>query len=492
MTLTIAELEDLAEEALRNETEAEAEVVLKTWLETQGPQAQILHWRALLLRALDRRAEALALLDQAGTLDPASPSIARSRAQVALEAGLPAAALAESALQLAPTSSEARLGLISAYYAEGRGAMALELLAGALAGNPGWQDGYRQHAQLSALLGQSVQGLLPLTRTIERFPDALEMQLQALDMLMAKGDYAAAAQLAEQALRRFGEHRPLLIDRATVLDELGQADQAAVVFGQCGEPGDAAHACRLIRHLLRRGNPGEALRTAEPWLASNAATQIWPYVALAWRTLGDRQADWLERQQGLVQVYDLAEQTSDLTGLAERLRLIHARSGQFADQSVKGGTQTDGPLFARIEPEIVAIRQLIVDSLAKHLAGLPTQDPFHPQLAPRRDRPVRFAGSWSVRLEGQGFHRVHHHPQGWFSAVFYVAVPDSLEQREGQLVLGGSPQELGLDLEPFQYVEPRAGRLVIFPSTLWHATEPFRSGERMTISFDLARPFEES
>jgi Putative 2OG-Fe(II) oxygenase len=76
--------------------------------------------------------------------------------------------------------------------------------------------------------------------------------------------------------------------------------------------------------------------------------------------------------------------------------------------------------------------------------------------------------------------------------VFGVALPDSLEQREGQLALGGSPHELGLDLKPFQYVEPRAGRLVIFPSTLWHATEPFRSGERMTISFDLARPFEES
>jgi predicted 2-oxoglutarate/Fe(II)-dependent dioxygenase YbiX len=33
-------------------------------------------------------------------------------------------------------------------------------------------------------------------------------------------------------------------------------------------------------------------------------------------------------------------------------------------------------------------------------------------------------------------------------------------------------------------VEPKVGRLVLFPSFLWHGTRPFPRGERMTIAFD--------
>jgi hypothetical protein len=35
---------------------------------------------------------------------------------------------------------------------------------------------------------------------------------------------------------------------------------------------------------------------------------------------------------------------------------------------------------------------------------------------------------------------------------------------------------------------PKAGRLAIFPSTMWHATEPFAEGERLTVAFDIAIP----
>jgi hypothetical protein len=35
-------------------------------------------------------------------------------------------------------------------------------------------------------------------------------------------------------------------------------------------------------------------------------------------------------------------------------------------------------------------------------------------------------------------------------------------------------------------VEPKPGRLVLFPSYMWHATRPFRAGERITVAFDIA------
>ena len=38
-----------------------------------------------------------------------------------------------------------------------------------------------------------------------------------------------------------------------------------------------------------------------------------------------------------------------------------------------------------------------------------------------------------------------------------------------------------------RYVKPQPGKLVLFPSYVWHGTVPFtRSAERMTVAFDAA------
>ena len=44
---------------------------------------------------------------------------------------------------------------------------------------------------------------------------------------------------------------------------------------------------------------------------------------------------------------------------------------------------------------------------------------------------------------------------------------------------------------PEHFIQPRAGRLVLFPSYLWHGTTPIHGSEpRMTVAFD-ARSQEE-
>ena len=92
---------------------------------------------------------------------------------------------------------------------------------------------------------------------------------------------------------------------------------------------------------------------------------------------------------------------------------------------------------------------------------------------------------------GGGHHIGHVHPQGWLSSAFYVAVPDAGEAGPppaGWLSLGAPPADLGLDLPPLRQIEPKPGRLVLFPSTMWHATLPVAGGERLTVAFDVARP----
>jgi len=180
-----------------------------------------------------------------------------------------------------------------------------------------------------------------------------------------------------------------------------------------------------------------------------------------------------------------------LDGLAEMLRGLHRSAGQMLDQSPRGGTQTDGNLFQRIDPAIRQLRAAIRDAVQSYIGDLPPIDSRHPLLRHRRDRPVRFAGAWSVRLTGEGYHVSHNHPQGWISSAFYVAVPSAAadeEKKAGWLAFGMPPEGLGLEMAATRTIQPEPGRLVLFPSISWHGTLPFESGERMTVAFDVAPP----
>lgn len=179
------------------------------------------------------------------------------------------------------------------------------------------------------------------------------------------------------------------------------------------------------------------------------------------------------------------------------LRSIHRGTGRPLDQSVRGGTQTDGNLLARAEPEIRSLRAALMSAVEDHVARLPSPVAGHPTLLGTR-APLRVAGSWSVRLDGQGFHVDHVHQQGWLSSALYVALPEGPAgidrtggNHEGWLALGEN-RALLPEVEGFRLIEPKAGRLVIFPSTMWHGTRLFGAGERLTVAFDIAPPIQES
>jgi len=233
-----------------------------------------------------------------------------------------------------------------------------------------------------------------------------------------------------------------------------------------------------------------ALTLIDRELAGPDAAHAWPYAETAWRLAGDSRWEWLTRNGELVSTFDLLKELPPLERLAAVLRPIHQCNQEYLDQSVRGGTQTDGPLFCRLEPEIRAVRSAVVRAVELYVARLPSTDPAHPLLAQRRDRRVRFAGSWSVRLRDKGYHASHVHPLGWISSALYIALPQDsgADADAGCLQLGEPGGELGLQLATIRIVRPAAGKLVLFPSWMWHGTNPFLEGERLTIAFDVASP----
>ena len=115
-------------------------------------------------------------------------------------------------------------------------------------------------------------------------------------------------------------------------------------------------------------------------------------------------------------------------------------------------------------------------------------DPDHPFLS-RKANKYRFSGSWSVNLKpGRGHHVPHYHSEGWMSSAYYARLPqatrDAQERHDGWIEFGRPPDVFNLDLEPRRVIQPIEGRLVLFPSYMWHGTIPFSEGERLTAACD--------
>lgn len=481
-----ASLVALAERALAQGTEGDAIPVLAAQVERTRNDPALMSALALLHRAMDRRELALPLLESATALAPSDGPLAQQLAQVALEAGVPAVAHFENAIRLLPRVPDLRLGLASARLAEGQGAQALDELDAMLAGNAGWYQGHVQFAQLAVFCGQGDRMLATLDAALARFPQAGELHLRAINLLLDADRPAEALERCDQAIARFGTVRQLILPKAVALDALGRSAEAAQLFATLGDPADPDHAVWLIRHLLRSGHPDRASAEIDRWIGQPGAEAFWPYAALAWRLTGDARLAWLEGDGALVQVVDLAMGAAELDAVRASLDALHDRSGRFLNQSVRGGTQTNGPLHALVDPAIAALRERLRDAVAGFIAGL-APDPDHPTMGTVPQGRPRFSGSWSVRLRDAGHHAAHHHPEGCISSAFYVAVSEELSGEEGHLVLGESPSDLGLALDAQRVVRPCPGRLVLFPSWMWHGTRPFGAGMRMTVAFDIAR-----
>jgi tetratricopeptide (TPR) repeat protein len=473
--------------AVKSGLEAEALPLLEQARERHPLDARIWQVLGLAQRQLEDLRPAVEAFEKAAALAPRDALIAHSLARCTLEAGLPARGLFDRALALAPNDGSVMLGRTAAQLAQGEIDPAIKDLDAQLRLHPAWLPGHQSLCRLRWLRGDGKAFTASFAGAVAQAPRDASIWREWTETLMHEGDYDAARALIVRARAEAGRDPAFDALETVIASETGDVAGADALFAALGPIRHATLAARYARHLLRAGRAEQVADFARPWLGGPEADLVWPYVAAAWRLTGDSRWEWLEGDGRLVGVYDLADRIPSLDALAERLRGLHHNLHQPLEQSVRGGTQTDGPLFARIEPEIRALRAVIVSAVERHIAQLPPPVGGHPTLIAERG-PVRFSGSWSVRLPGAGFHSNHIHPAGWLSSAFYVALPPPGDGHAGWLKLGEPQAELGLDLAPFRYVEPKPGRLVLFPSTMWHGTVPFEAGERMTVAFDVARP----
>lgn len=449
-------------------------------------------WQCLGLahRALLDSGPAINALSRAAHLAPRDGKIAHALAHVSLEAGVPAVDLFDRARSLRPDDGSILTGRAAAQFVAGAFGDAIADLETACSASPLWIAGHQALADLKWQCGYGAEFVTSYHEGLALHPTAKALWLGLLDSILRIEDYALARMELDAARRALGDVDELQPIDAICASELGDSAAAdgyfAILFSQSQYLQSGDLLSRGARHLLRTHRPQAAATLLETGLALPDARKLWPYLATAWRLLDDPRLQWLEGDERLIrrlQIY----QPHELPDLAACLRAMHLAAHEPPGQSVRKGSQTDGPLFARIEAPIIDLRRRIEQAVKIYIAGLGPADAAHPMLA-HRPRNVRFSGSWSVRLTGEGYHSNHVHPLGWLSSALCVAMPDADEAGAppaGFLQFGVPPAELGIDLAATRQVAPEPGWLTLFPSIMWHGTVPIKGGERMTVAFDV-------
>jgi tetratricopeptide (TPR) repeat protein len=458
-----------------------------------APDAPLV-WNALgaLARQAGDQAAAAQHFGKAIALNPLDNRARHNRAVALRALDLPQAALEEinRAIGKGPVAPETLCVRAHVLAETGQFDAAVEQYDALLATHPDHLDAHETLASLLPQLGRADEALTRYDRALAAAPQSEALWFSAISSAAALKYTVKALDFINAAEAQIGQSAALRLARASVLSQSGQMAEARELLLQMS-PDDPGVAVNLSHNLLATGDPkraeGYALRATQLTPLDQTA---WSHLTIIWRLLGDAREAWLADYDRLVMPIMLSPPDGFdslecwLSALTATLTDFHITRTNPAEQSLRGGTQTRGNLFDRQHPHVRALAATIKAAVTDRIAALPV-DAAHPFLS-RLTGGLRFAGSWSVRLASEGFHINHIHPSGWLSSACYISLPPEMGASDaGALAFGVPDAAFGLDLAPRRVEKPIPGKLVIFPSYLWHGTIPFVSASpRLTVAFD--------
>lgn len=485
----------LARSALAAGALADAERAGRSLVQRE-PNAE--HWELLsrILRAEDKLEEALAAAESALALDANHIAAGHSRA-------VTLARLGRNDESVGALDGLRSRGVEAAALVFARGnalfnmALADEAEAAFADGVRRWpQDPSLQNALANArwMRGDGVRFTRDFEAAIARQPDNAQLRIMCADLLRRAEFTSQSEALLREGLARRPDDVSLLSSLGVLLDEADRTGEALPLLQQASQraPHLSAIRANLTCALLRLGRGDEALREIEPARRAEPLNQEWIcYETMALRQLGHPRYRELCDYDKMVRPYDLAAPNgfADMAAFNEALSAslarLHVLEAHPLDQSLRGGSQTSRSLIYVDDPIIQQYLAALAEPIHAYMQAMGPPDPNHPWSG-RNTGKYRLSGAWSVKLKANGFHINHVHPAGWISSAYYVALPSVVAGGEGQQgwIKFGEPRWPTPGCTTEKVVQPKEGRLVLFPSYMWHGTIPFSAGERLTAPFD--------
>ena len=366
----------------------------------------------------------------------------------------------------------------------------------ALRRRPGMADVHRDLSQLIWMRTEdSDAATAAIVAALRANPAEWPLALQLAKALQYAGRTEAAYDVLIGALARSPGVADLEISASIIAAELKEtvASLRHAEAGYALAPDSLVATVALCDAQLGLGRPGPAARLAEALHQQQPnEQQVLARLATAWRLMDDPRYQRLYDYDAMVRGWTIdtppgwPNLEAYLADLGPALRNANKATAHPYDQSLRQGSQTQTDLALSPDPVIQAFFTAIDGPIRSHIEWLGQGDD---PLRRRNTGRYELQGAWSVRLRPHGFHIDHVHQLGWLSSACHIELPAAVEQsadHQGWLKFGqpGVATQPALPAEHF--VKPEPGRLVLFPSYMWHGTVPFSGDQdRLTVAFDV-------
>lgn len=307
--------------------------------------------------------------------------------------------------------------------------------------------------------------------------------------------YKKAVNAMEKVVDRMPDNPGYRMNMGAIYDADGRSEDAAGAYQQAIElkPDYLDPYHNLGDLYLRLGRPKDAIAVFDASMAANGRE----FHALAYKAHALDDAGQHEEARRLLDFdtyvkawkFDVPEGFADMGAFNDALAR-HVKTHptlQAGVMSTENGKHTGELLRGDMGP-MSAMKKRIEEGIHWYLDQLP-DDPTHPAVkwAPRQWKLT----SWGVVMNNKGHERAHIHPNGWLSGVFYLSLPDVLNdptrKPEGWLEFGRPTADLHVQSDlTIRHYKPEYGQMFLFPSYYYHGTIPFKSDQRrICVAFDV-------
>jgi uncharacterized protein (TIGR02466 family) len=351
----------------------------------------------------------------------------------------------------------------------------------------------RGHFNLGTALrdsGNLKAAITSYQQAIALFPNYTDAYIYLGETLRDHGDMEAAVKHYQEALSRSPEHPKANYNMGEFLYLAKRYSDAAIYFERSQfDDWQARHLYCLYKAELF----DDFKKTLDEIVIQTHHTE--PFIA----TLATHYATNFEQENpynfcknGLDFVYqrsikELAEPNSELLE-----QLLHDIENADIAERVQGmlhyGTQSAGNLFKRPEASFKKLAELIKQEFQNYKIHFEHADC---ELIHSFPEQFEFTSSWYVKMRQGGHLNPHIHEIGWVSGAVYLKMPTS-EGNEAAFEYGthGDDYPIRAPKTASDFLTgstmPNVGDIVLFPSSLFHRTIPFKANEeRICIAFDL-------
>lgn len=355
--------------------------------------------------------------------------------------------------------------------------------------NPSDSRAYLYLSTVLFELGNKDIYLQPLVKYLAHNPSDASIYGRLCESMISEGKETEAHDIITTAPSHM-QHHPEIIKLKSRLQWVSDRTQAINLLRNY--PDNPELVIELIKRYIQDGQINEANQML-PKIQGVERFQI-EVEALkhAIRYCGSTENDGIEDDYRLL-VQEFIFTTDDISiESLEALRLYlvdrHNDASEPQSQSFEGGTQISHVLYDNSNPISEKFLSFVRSSVNTYLSNLAGRKPRYLGSVNSERADVKIHEGWSVNLKSGGEHKYHIHPEGALSAVFYVDTPSEVngESSQGHLAFGVPEFVADLESKPEYLVTPEEGKLVIFPSHLWHGTLPFCSQQsRLTVAFDI-------